>query len=157
MENRESLPILKDLNNIKLSTASTKELLQITETLFKRISITKLRRSVDNAIKNLSGVGDPKFGADLQIIAEDNQKRLKLIWFLVDRMNNIEGNIKNFKKNKFKCRENPDFLFRSIEQIKELLDTIKEYGDFKYNEQKEMQLYLEEINRKLIGGNSNEG
>ena len=118
--------LLTVINNEDLSLVDTNELLKLSEKISGSISLTKLRRSVDLAIKNLSGVGDPSFGADLEMIALDNQERLRLIWFLVDRLNNIEANIKSLKKNRYNCKENPDFLYRFTDQTKELLETTKE-------------------------------
>lgn len=156
MESKLENNLLAFIENKDLTTMDTPQLLEISQQISNSISLTKLRRSIDNAIKILSGVGDPSFGADLEFIALDNQQRLNLIWMLLDRYNKIEANIKNFKKNKQNCKDNSDFLYKFIEETKEILETVTKYGQFRYKEKIEDQKYIETLNRKLLEGDTNE-
>ena len=156
MESKLENNLLAFIENKDLATMDTPQLLEISQQISNSISLTKLRRSIDNAIKVLSGVGDPSFGADLEFIALDNQQRLNLIWMLLDRYNKIEANIKNFKKNKQNCKDNSDFLYKFIEETKEILETVTKYGQFRYKEKIEDQKYIETFNRKLLEGDANE-
>ena len=67
-------PQLQDTETVMVYN-TTEELEEIVQAVSDSINLSKLRRSVDNAIKILSGVGDPSFGADAKVIALDNEKR----------------------------------------------------------------------------------
>ena len=136
---------------------TTEELEEIVQAVSDSINLSKLRRSVDNAIKILSGVGDPSFGADAKVIALDNQKRLNLIYLLLDRFNILEAGIKNFRRNKMNCKNNDEFLYEVISSTKDILGTINKYGEFRFNEYQETQKYLEDIDRKRLNSSNKEG
>lgn len=70
----------------ELDIIDDKQVYELAETITTSINLSALRKSIDNACMQLSQVGSPSFGAD----------------------------VKNFRKNKLRCRENSEYLLNFI-------------------------------------------
>lgn len=150
----------KDKNNNLLITLSEvteldiiddKQVYELAGTITTSINLSALRKSIDNACMQLSQVGSPSFGADVKYIALDNQARLDLAYKLLYTYNLIETDVKNFRKNKLRCRENSEYLLNFIYNTIDTLKTAKEYQEFRLQEKQENMKYLEETKKKLLG------
>ena len=146
---------MQDKNNsllIKLSkindldSLEENQIYEVVEIISNTINITGLKRSINNVCMKLSRVGPPCYNADMEYLALDNQKRLELIFSLLDSCTKIEANVKNFRRNKFNCRENIDYLYKFIVDTTDTLKTIEKYKTFKIQEYKENMAYLELLN-----------
>lgn len=150
---------MQDKNNsllIKLSkindldTLEENQIYEVVETISNTINIAGLKRSINNVCMKLSRIGPPCFGADMEYLALDNQKRLDLIFSLLDSCTKIELNVKNFRRNKFNCRENIDYLYNFITDTIDTLKAVENYKSFKIQEYKENMAYLKGQDIKLL-------
>ena len=150
----------QDKNNNLLMTLSEvteldiiddKQVYELAETITTSINLSALRKGIDNACMQLSQVGHPSFGADVKYLTLDNQARLDLVYKLLYTYNLIEADVKNFRKNKLRCRENSEYLLNFIYNTIDTLKKSKEYQEFRLQEKQENQKYLEETNKKLLG------
>lgn len=135
----------------ELDIIDDKQVYELAETITTSINLSALRKSIDNACMQLSQVGSPSFGADVKYIALDNQARLDLVYKLLYTYNLIETDVKNFRKNKLRCRENSEYLLKFIYNTIDTLKTAKEYQEFRLQEEQENMKYLEETKKKLLG------
>lgn len=125
--------------------------------LVKSVSITKLRRAINQTCKTLAGVSEPRLGADLNFIWRDNQDRLNLIWRLMDYSENFESYFNNIKQKRRGLHEDSEYLYGFISKTQDVLKTIKDVYDFKLKEKEQTQLEIEAIERKsLKKGDSND-
>lgn len=136
---------INDLDNLEEN-----QIYEITETISKSINLSALKRSINNVCMRLSQVRQPCFGADVKYLALDNQKRLDLIFNLLDSCTKIETDVNNFRRNKLNCRENIEYLYNFILNTIDTLKAIEKYQTFKIQEHKENMTYLEGLNRKLL-------
>ena len=142
--------ILYQINELSIYDLTEEQIKDVTSNILDNVSIGKLEEKVQEVILKLSGVGEPSLFADIEFIALDNQKRLKLIYTLTYNFNIFKANYKNLKKNKYSCREDNDRVFNFLINTQEIIKVIIEYAEFNYNEKLENQKYIEELNKKLL-------
>lgn len=110
------------------------KLKKLTLDLTKTIKLKSLKNVIDKICMNLSRVGEPVWYADAKDIAWDNQKRLNIIYMLLDTYQKIEVDFKNIKKNKSSCMENEDYLYSFILRIKGLFELESKFKEVKKKE-----------------------
>lgn len=142
--------ILKSLQDIDLNNLDNEQLINLSKNIAYNINLKQLREKINEVCISLAAVTDPCFGADIKFIALDNQKRLNLIYELLNNFNLLEARIKNIKRNKSNCIENNEFLFQFLIYTKDLINSVFKYGNFKIEEEKYNQQQLEEYTRKLL-------
>lgn len=172
----KELKIFKQTNLIPIIANTdiydlTEEELENSVTLIlENINKKKLRKSVLDAIEDLSGVTAPNEVANPKWIALDNQKRLEIINRLLSQLRYTEKDIKILKTKRNMV--DYDYEFRFLENIKSLCKGIIEYVELKQSEledslfqpnlldimhgiktkEQKKQLKLNEENRKLLKG-----
>lgn len=147
--NKQEL-ILYQMSKLSIYDLTEEQVENVVINILDNVSIGKLEEKVQEVILKLSGVGEPSLFADIEFIALDNQKRLKLIYTLTYNFNIFKANYKNLKKNKYRCREDSDKVFNFLINTQEIIKVIIEYAEFNYNEKLENQKYIEELNKKLL-------
>lgn len=146
--------IIRKINNIDIYDLEEEQIFELKDTIVKNVNLKQLRESVNKAVLNLSGVGDPTWNADLNFIALDNQKRLNIIYMLISNLEMFEISVSNIKKNKYGCAMDSEQSLRFLGIAKDLVDTIIKFGEFKMDEAYQNKLELEENKRlELEGGN----
>lgn len=147
--------IIRKINNIDIYDLEEEQIFELKDTIVKNVNLKQLRESVNKAVLNLSGVGDPTWNADLNFIALDNQKRLNIIYMLISNLEMFEISVSNIKKNKYGCAMDSEQSLRFLGITKDLVDTIIKFGEFKIDEAYQNKLELEENKRlELEGGNN---
>lgn len=147
--------IIRKINNIDIYDLEEEQIFELKDTIVKNVNLKQLRESVNKAVLNLSGVGDPTWNADLNFIALDNQKRLNIIYMLISNLEMFEISVSNIKKNRYGCAVDSEQSLRFLGITKDLVDTIIKFGEFKIDEAYQSKLELEENKRlELEGGNN---
>ena len=147
--------IIRKINNIDIYDLEEEQIFELKDTIVKNVNLKQLRESVNKAVLNLSGVGDPTWNADLNFIALDNQKRLNIIYMLISNLEMFEISVSNIKKNRYGCAMDSEQSLRFLGITKDLVDTIIKFGEFKMDEAYQNKLELEENKRlELEGGNN---
>lgn len=141
--------IIKEINNVDLCDLTEEQVIELKQNIVSNVNISKLNEAVTNACMNLSLVGPPSFMADAVYIAIDNQRRLDIIYKLINNFNLFKNDVKNFKKNKNNCNNNYDYMFNFLSNTKDLVESVVEFGEFKQDKHKENMKQLEE-NAKMI-------
>ena len=90
--------ILYQINELSICDLTEEQVENVVTNILDNVSIGKLEEKVQEVILKLSGVGEPSLFADIEFIALDNQKRLKLIYTLTYNFNIFKANYKNLKK-----------------------------------------------------------
>lgn len=132
--------IIRELNTIDIYSLEEKEVIALAKKITLKIKIKPLEEAVTKACLDLSGVGSPKFGADITTIALDNQSRLELIWKLIHDIDTFKRDVANLKKQKDLYEDNYEYVFNFLENTQSLIKTVIQYGSFKQNEFKEEYL-----------------
>ena len=99
--------ILKQMQNIELSDLEEEQIVALQQNIISNVNLNKMREQVELACRNLSQVTPPSFMADVKYIALDNQKRLELIFKLLDSFTMFEKDVKLFRRNKNNCNSTP--------------------------------------------------
>lgn len=147
--------IIRKINNIDIYDLEEEQIFELKDTIVKNVNLKQLRESVNKAVLNLSGVGDPTWNADLNFIALDNQKRLNIIYMLISNLEMFEISVSNIKKNRYGCAMDSEQSLRFLGITKDLVDTVIKFGEFKMDEAYQNKLELEENKRlELEGGNN---
>lgn len=141
--------IIKEINNVDLCDLTEEQVIELKQNIVSNINISKLNEAVTNACMNLSQVGPPSFMADAVYIATDNQKRLDIIYKLMNNFNLFKNDVKNFRKNKNNCNDNYDYIFNFLYNTKDLVKSVVEFGEFKQEEYKENMKQLEENAKRI--------
>lgn len=147
--------IIRKINNIDIYDLEEEQIFELKDTIVKNVNLKQLRESVNKAVLNLSGVGDPTWNADLNFIALDNQKRLNIIYMLISNLEMFEISVSNIKKNRYGCAMDSEQSLRFLGITKDLVDTIIKFGEFKMDEAYQNKLELEENKRLELGGGNN--
>lgn len=147
--------IIRKINNIDIYDLEEEQIFELKDTIVRNVNLKQLRESVNKAVLNLSGVGDPTWNADLNFIALDNQKRLNIIYMLISNLEMFEISVSNIKKNRYGCAMDSEQSLRFLGITKDLVDTVIKFGEFKMDEAYQNKLELEENKRlELEGGNN---
>lgn len=141
MKNNQ-LVVMKELKELDVYELEAEQIILVAANIIDKLNLKKLEDDIIAACLKLTGVGAPCFGADMEFIALDNQKRLDLTYMLLDNFQQIKKMISNLKRNKQQCRENEDLIFSLVLKTKEIIDTIVDYGNFIYEENEEGKLLL---------------
>lgn len=152
--NQKSFTIY-DIINMDLCELETNQIMNLKHEIVHGIKMNNLEKLINLAILDLSKVSSPSFGADLKYIALDNQKRLELIYKLLDSFDQFKTQTKNLKRNKFSCNEDSEIALGYLYRLKNLLNSAIEHGEFKEKEMQENYNYVRELQeneRKLLGG-----
>ncbi len=143
--------IIKNINNIDIDLLSTEDLVELKDCVVNTINLSKLNEDIAKACMNLSQVGPPSFMADVVYIAMDNQKRLDIIYMLMNNFNLFKNDVKNFKRNKNDCNDNIEYVYSFLGRTQSLIKSIIDFGDFKKNEyeenQKQVKLNAERVEK----------
>lgn len=142
--------IIKEINSVDLDNMTGEQLNELKEYIVSNINISKLNEAITKSCLNLSQVAPPSFMADATWLALDNQKRLDIIYKLMNNFNFIKDDVKNFRKNKNNCNDNIDYVYSFLCRTKDLVESIIEFGEFKHEEYKENIKQLEENERKYL-------
>lgn len=148
--------IIKEINSIDIYDLTEGQVIELKQNIVSSVNISKLNEAVEKACMNLSQVGPPSFMADAVYIALDNQKRLDIIYGLINNFNLFKNDVKNFRKNKNNCNENYDYIFNFISNTKDLVESIVQFGEFKQEEYKENMKQLEDNKRKYLESGEND-
>lgn len=151
--------ILYEINKLDLCDLTEEQIQILTTNILNTVNIKQLEERVHEVILKLSGVGEPTWNADLNIIALDNQKRLSLIYMLLNNMDLFKSDVKNLKLNKLECRDDFEKVYGFLLRTKDMIKSIIDYGEFSAKEIAEQQKYLADINNKynlLENGDSND-
>lgn len=146
--NKNSALSISEFMNLDLYDLEYNQIEIIKNEIVKNIKLDKLQDAIEKAILDLSRVGEPSLGADVKFIALDNQKRLNLICMLQDSLRNFRETTKNFKRNKLDCNNNSEAVFNYVLKLKEILQNVIDYGNFKIEEYNENMKYLNELERQ---------
>lgn len=142
--------IIKEINSVDLDNMTGEQLNELKEYIVSNINISKLNEAITKSCLNLSQVAPPSFMADAVWLALDNQKRLDIIYKLMNNFNFIKDDVKNFRKNKNNCNDNIDYVYSFLNRTKDLVESIIEFGEFKHEEYKENIKQLKENERKYL-------
>lgn len=142
--------IIKEINSVDLDNMTGEQLNELKEYIVSNINISKLNEAITKSCLNLSQVAPPSFMADAVWLALDNQKRLDIIYKLMNNFNFIKDDVKNFRKNKNNCNDNIDYVYSFLSRTKDLVESIIEFGEFKHEEYKENIKQLKENERKYL-------
>lgn len=142
--------IIRKMNEISISDLTPEELIQLKDQVIDNVNIKQLKEAVNKACINLSNVGEPTWNADIEFIADDNQKRLNIICLLLQNLNLFESYTSNMKKNKYGCADDIEKVYSYISTTKELIDTVVKYGEFKQQEYIDTIKQIEENNKKYL-------
>ena len=142
--------IIKEINSVDLDNMTGEQLNELKEYIVSNINISKLNEAITKSCLNLSQVAPPSFMADAVWLALDNQKRLDIIYKLMNNFNFIKDDVKNFRKNKNNCNDNIDYVYSFLSRTKDLVESIIEFGEFKHEECKENIKQLKENERKYL-------
>lgn len=156
--NKQEL-IIYEMKEISLYDLEEEEVMTVANNVVKSININKLRKNITGACLKLSGVTPPGFLADAKWIALDNQKRLEIIWKMIDSFEKFEADIKNLRGKRKSWLEdkndNFDYIFQFLLTTKDLISSIYDYGDFRakeVEENKKQALLQKERFKMLLGG-----
>lgn len=145
------------MSSLDICDMTYEQMKDTADMLIKSVSITKLKRAINQTCKTLAGVTEPRFGANLNFIWRDNQDRLNLIWRLMDYSENFERYFNNIKQKRRGLHEDSEYLYGFISQTQDVLKTIKDVYEFKLKENQTAQLGNQNIDKKLLKeGDSNE-
>ena len=135
--------IIYEVNQLDITDLTDEQLNYVTDVITDNINIKELEDKIHECILNLTGVGGPNFGADATYIALDNQKRLELVHQLLYYLDIVKGYTQNFKKHK---RKNTyiDSEQRISFLVKDFVNTIWNYGEYKEFDKQEQIRQLEE-------------
>lgn len=136
--NKQDL-ILYEFHNLDIYDLTDQQIIQIKNDLINNVKLNKLEEKIREVTLNLSQVGAPAFMSDAKYIALDNQKRLDLIFMLINNFALFKTATKNLKNNKNNCNNNDEYILNYLFKTKDLINTIWEYGEFKLEEAKENQ------------------
>ncbi len=136
--------IIKELSNIELSDLQEEQVIALQKNIISNVNLNKMREQVESACKNLSQVAPPRIGADIGYIALDNQKRLELIFKLLNSFTLFEKDVKLFRKNKNNCNDNYEYIFSFLLRTQDLVNAVLEHSDFKIKEWEENNKYIQE-------------
>lgn len=156
--NKQEL-IIYEMKELSLNDLEEDQIMILANNVVKNINLNKLNKAIADACIKLSGVTPPSFLADARWIALDNQKRLEIIWKMLDSFNKLEADIKNLKgkrKNWLQDKNvNFDYIFQFLLNTKKLVSSIYEYGEFRIKEVEEdkNQALLQKEKLKLLRGN----
>lgn len=139
--------ILKEIKSLNIFDLQEDEVIAMKQNIISNVNLNKMREQVENACRNLSQVTPPSFGADLKYIALDNQKRLELIFKLLDGFNKFEKDVKCFRRNKYNCNNNYEHIFNFLLNIQDLVNAVLDHSDFKIKEWEENNRQVQEIKR----------
>lgn len=144
--------IICEMKQLDIFELSYEEQLNLSEQLINNVNIKQLENKIHEIILKLSGVGGPCFGADIDYIALDNQKRLELIHQLLYFLDIFKSDVKYFK-SEFKKTSyyniDSEKIYGFLSYTKDLINSIFDYGNYQRDEiQKELKL-LEERTRVL--------
>lgn len=126
-----------------------KEVQDLAIRISKDVNLSQLRKTAHKVTLELSRVGEPRFGADMKSIINEDSQRLYLIYQLNYNLEIFEGWVKNLRKNKYNCLENHEALFNLLIYTQDMMETILEYGEFKMVQREEVQKQLETKERYL--------
>lgn len=160
--NKQDL-IIYEMKELSLYDLEEEQVMTVANNVVTSININKLRKNINGACLKLSGVAPPSFLADAKWIALDNQKRLEIIYKMLDSFEKFEADIKNLRgKRKAWLQDkndNFDYIFQFLLNTKDLISSIYDYGDFRakeVEEDKKQALLQKEKFKLLLGGNQNE-
>ena len=148
MKNNEL--IIHKIQELELCEMDEQDIIQMKNQIVDNVSITTLEKAVKEAILHLSRVGPPSFMADAKFIALDNQKRLDIIYLLLDNFELFKTQTSNLKRDKMNCNYNFDYVFNYLSQTQDLIKTIYSYAEFQHNEKLENQKMLQDNKIKMI-------
>ena len=139
--------ILKQMQNIELSDLEEEQIVALQQNIISNVNLNKMREQVELACRNLSQVTPPSFMADVKYIALDNQKRLELIFKLLDSFTMFEKDVKLFRRNKNNCNSNYEYIFSFLLRTQDMINAVIEHSDFKIKEWEENNRQVQEIKR----------
>ncbi len=139
--------IIKELSNIELSDLQEEQVIALQKNIISNVNLNKMREQVESACKNLSQVAPPRIGADIGYIALDNQKRLELIFKLLNSFTLFEKDVKCFRRNKCNCNNNYEYIFNFLSNTQDLINAVLDHSDFKIKEWEENNKQVQEIKK----------
>lgn len=153
--NKNSQLPLQEFMNIDLYELNVDQIFELRDLLMNNVKMDKLEEAITKVSMNLSGVAGPSFMADAVWLALDNQKRLEIIWKLLDGYTQFRSYTRNFKRNKQNCLNNDESSLTYLFKFKDLVNGIIEYSEFKIKEQQENLKLVEENKKKLLSEGEN--
>jgi len=135
------------MQNIELSDLEEEQIVALQQNIISNVNLNKMREQVELACRNLSQVTPPSFMADVKYIALDNQKRLELIFKLLDSFTMFEKDVKLFRRNKNNCNSNYEYIFSFLLRTQDMINAVIEHSDFKIKEWEENNRQVQEIKR----------
>lgn len=139
--------------NIDMDIISSEQLNSLVDTVISSLKLSDLENKVHEVTMNLAQVGPAKFGASIKPLLIEDETRLNLIYMLNYNFDNFKASYNYIKKH----RDNTDTeqLLSLIYKLKELVDTVFEYGNFTIQQKAEQDKYLallKEQDIKHLGG-----
>lgn len=159
--------VLFELNNLDIYELTDEQIEIIVDNLLKSINIKKLEEQIHKVTLKLAQVGSPKFGAKIQPLLDEDEDRLRLIYLLNHNLDIFKANFKVLKANKYGCRDDGEKVFGFLSNTKDIVETIYKYGEFTIKQkeeqakelakaQEEWLLFMQEKERRNLGGGSND-
>lgn len=139
--------ILKEMKSVDLFNLQEDEIVALQQNIISNVNLNKMREQVEVACINLSQVTPPKFMAEAVHIALDNQERLELIFKLLDGFSKFEKDVKLFRRNKYNCNNNYEYIFSFLLRTQDMINAVLEHSNFKMKEWEENNRHIQEIKR----------
>lgn len=117
------LQIIKDL---KLFNLEEKEVIRYKQELIRVLYIPKLEEQIKDLILKISNIEDT---------TEDNQERLKLIYTLLNSMEEFKNQTTNIKRDTNQCNENYNYIFQYLQTTQYLVKAMNQATEYKSTKQ----------------------
>lgn len=141
--------IIKEVHELDINNLDGDQLRTLASNIISKLNVKKLEEDIVKTIIHLSNVGSPSFGADVKTLLNEDEKRLNLINQLANNLQHIKSYTHNFRYNKYGCRENDDHIYAYVHKVKDLIDSIINYGEFEVDNKIQEEKYIKQLNGEI--------
>lgn len=157
--------ILYEMKNLDVCELEKEQLEFVVDNIIDNVKISDLEKKIHEVTLQLAHIGPAKFGVEMKPLFMEDETRLNLIYMLNSNFDNFKASYKYMKRHRFDYDIDSEQLLNLIMRLKDVVDTIYNYGEFTLEQRQEQEKYMieqhkewvklmEEINRKqLTGGN----
>lgn len=114
------------LKNLNLYTLQKREVKYYKQELVRLVNIHSLEEQVKTVILQVSNIEDT---------TEDNQERLKLIYSLLNNMEEFKNQTRNIKRDTNKCNDDYKYIFQYLQTTQYLVKAIDKATEYKTTKQ----------------------
>lgn len=142
--------ILYEMKNLDICELEKEQLEFVVDTLIDNIKLSDLEKKIHEVTLQLSHVGPAKFGAEMKPLFLEDETRLNLIYMLNSSFDNFKASFKYMKKHRLDYDTDSEQLVSLIMRLKDVVDTIYNYGEFTLEQKQEQEKYLLEQHKEWV-------